>query len=239
MTVEDSHAASLCELMHRFIDVNAQHKATVGSRTIWGATYEAALQLDEDLETWENNLPSIWEFTTELARPETKFAFRGQRQVPKDLWIARIYNDYRWLRIMVNELILTLVRLLGNRTYSPSSLGHTTWNNQQRTGQQCTSLSVILKAATDICTSVPSQVERHSITEALENFAPAMSGCFMLAFPLGVAASTIGVGQELHDWAINMLSIMGSEWGIGEASKCIDLMEERRKKLRDTLGDEI
>lgn len=57
-----------------------------------------------------------------------------------------------------------------------------------------------------------------------------MSGCFQLLFPLGIAAGVRGVSTEIHEWAIDMLEVMGNEMGFGQAVMMVPVLRERRRR---------
>lgn len=66
--------------------------------------------------------------------------------------------------------------------------------------------------ATDICCSVSSHFRRHN-TVNFRRKVPPISAVFLLLFPLAVAAGAVGVSEELHNWAIKVLLIIGNTMG--------------------------
>lgn len=113
---------------------------------------------------------------------------------------ARVYSNYRWARILINELIWLNISKL-----SSFSVGNEL--------QQRRSLEVISKMATDICCSVSSHFRRHNIVNFRTKKVPPISAVFLLLFPLAVAAGAVGVSEELHNWAIKVLFIIGNTMG--------------------------
>lgn len=74
-----------------------------------------ARDLDVELAAWEAELPPLWAYTVERAPA----AHNGQNDAPgpgpfmglihrySNAWIQRIWDHYRWVRILLHELILT------------------------------------------------------------------------------------------------------------------------------------
>jgi hypothetical protein len=130
---------------------------------------------------------------------------------------ARIYGNYRWVRILTNELIWVQISRLSSFSVESEI-------------QQRRALDVISKMATDICCSISGQVRQHTIIKVKRSKIPPVSPVFILLFPLAVAAGAIGVSEELHNWAINMLFIIGNTMGIQQALLSIPAAKKHRQQ---------
>ena len=211
----DYPASILVGIIGRFIDIHAsiRNDNFIDSSSI----IREAHACEVELETWEVQLPIQWEFTTLSTVDGEHGMFRGQYHTYRDFWTARIYNHYRWARILVNELLLMHLDRVSSCPF----------NIEQ---QREKSLATISKMALDICTSVSSQFWRHSAKDAKIRFVPAMNGVFLLLFPLAVAGSAKGVPEDLHHWVIALLDKIGNTMGVQQALKLIPMTKRLREQ---------
>jgi hypothetical protein len=171
-TTSDSPACHLVVIVGRFIDLHASIRR--GDLSDFEAIIRKALECEAQLENWEIELPLIWKPMTVTSVGAEENLYRDQYQVYRDLWRCRIWNHYRWTRILANELILThLVKL------SPLPLEYG--------GGYDIAVRITQKMAIEICDSVATQLFRHYMSEAPDLFIPYISGVFLLLFPLAVA----------------------------------------------------
>jgi hypothetical protein len=159
-------------IVSRFIDLHASIRR--GDLSDPETIIREALECEAQLEKWETEVPLIWKFMIVTGTGAEENLYREQYQVYRDLWSCRIWNHYRWTRILANELILThLVKL---SPFPPEYVG-----------RHDIATRITKKMATDICDSVAAQFFRHHMPEAAQLFVPYMSGVFLLLFPLAVA----------------------------------------------------
>ena len=235
---EVAPAANLARVIIRFVNLYASIKnnyeyqhASVTSDDLFetSRTVQEALAIDAELEQWELSLPPSWRFIT--ASPDNSdIYFSGKCHIYQNLWSARIWNHYRWARIMVNEILLVHMASLGSFPFDGCA-------------QLVQYRQTINRMATDICCSVSDQFSRTNILrEQVLTKVPPISGCFPLLFPLAVSGSAIGVSEELHEWVLNLLEKIGNEMGIMQALTMIDPTRDRRanwcveKEMFDTRG---
>ncbi|KAL2024893.1 hypothetical protein VTK56DRAFT_3592 [Thermocarpiscus australiensis] len=104
---------------------------------------ETARSIDRDLEAWVATLPSTCSYTTvDIHADNDGTSFGGLRHVYGDLWAAQAWNNWRTMRVVVNQIIL--------ESAATSNLsGHATND----------SLRVVQDLSTDICISVASFAE--------------------------------------------------------------------------------
>jgi len=213
----DIYGMTLLEIVRRFVNLHASIKSNdpPDSRTI----IQETLSLESEMDKWERECPEIWIFTTKESTEPSEITYKGQEHVYRDFWTARVYNNYRWGRILINELLIVHMAQLG--------LCSTEDVNQREK-----SLEIILRLATDICSSVASQFRRHNVREARHNHVPAMSPCFFLLFPLAVAGSAIDIPDELHDWVTDMFGFIGNKMGIFQALSLIEATKAQRERWK-------
>jgi len=215
---EDAHATDLVYIISRLTDLHA----SIRSKFLTDANIivREALLLDADLEKWEMRLPQSWRYKCERHTEESDVVYQGVLHVYRDFWTARVYNNYRWSRILVNELLIVHMARLG-------------LFSGEDTAQQNKSLAMISSLAVDICCSVCSQFHNPSLVkEAKTQGVPALSGCFLLLFPLAIAGSAMGVADDLHDFVIRVLEIIGHGMGVAQALTAIAPTKMQREKWK-------
>jgi uncharacterized membrane-anchored protein YhcB (DUF1043 family) len=104
MTPDDAHATDLAYIVSRFTNVHASIRCKL--QTDSDITLREAL-LDAELEEWDMKLPQSLRYRLEQHAEETAVMLKGVSHQYRDFWTARIYDHYRWCRILVNELLLT------------------------------------------------------------------------------------------------------------------------------------
>lgn len=131
--------ASICEISFRVVNLSAAFEN--GEITDPQAIRERAMEIDADLETWSAILPQSWRPTI-IDAPESHpgIYFDGKRHIYHRRWTAEIWNSWRTLRIVLNQIILR------NELIS----------KEPDRKQKFISRSIILQCSTDICLSASS-----------------------------------------------------------------------------------
>lgn len=178
---------------------------------------DAALLLDKELEDWEANLDGDdWSFVTKTSK-DFSGLYQGKYHMYSNTWAHRIMIHYRWSRILVNEILYLNILKLATST-------------DVHTMQQQKALATISRLATDICFSVPIQTNLLRQEESgSESDMPPLNGVFILVLPLIIAGSACGVSDELHDWVVMMLGVIGSYIGIRFAAESIPGLKKMRE----------
>ncbi|KAJ9144280.1 Fungal specific transcription factor domain-containing protein [Pleurostoma richardsiae] len=94
---------SIAEPSFRLANLRAAIKK--GEITDSVAICEAALQIDRDLDAWSSSVPDEWNYTVVDGEPPDLY-FEGKRHLHKDLWGVHVWNNWRIMRILTNQLIL-------------------------------------------------------------------------------------------------------------------------------------
>lgn len=210
----DIPAITLANIAHKFTNLHASIKDNTLLDS--NAILVEVLALDIALEEWHQNLPEFWRFKIRPATEDMPFTFLGMTHDYKDVWVSRVLNNYRWLRILVNELLLVHMKQDETGTYTP-----------EHEEQRKKSVEMISMMATDICTGVSSSFFQSRVIGA------AMSGIFMILFPLGIAGSAWAVSEELHCWVVNLLRYIGNQLGISQAISMVELVQLQRRSFLD------
>ena len=97
--------ASISELSYRLVNLRAAFKT--GTITDPRIICETAFEIDDDLEAFRAGIPWYWEYTTvDATDAPTGTFFDGKRHVYPNLWVAEVWNNWRTLRILINQIIL-------------------------------------------------------------------------------------------------------------------------------------
>jgi hypothetical protein len=228
----DSPASELVLIISRYVHLSAfvQGHALTDGRPRTSSVIRQALQLDAELETWERQQAGKWRFgiTCDTDLPPAA-AFRGQCHVYSDMWVARVWNHYRWARILVNQLVLDFVQ-----RYPASSLPLVSAAHQAR----C--LEVLSRLAEDVLVSVPTHWRHPSLAPAKREMIERTSGGAgvgaagipSLLHQIRVAACSPAVPPECLEWSINVLETIWSELGMLQAKTQAEVIKAHRDKVR-------
>lgn len=219
----DFPAYTLVGIVGRFIDLHAsitkQHLADPA------LIIERALQCETEMQTWESELPDTWRYNLMPATTEVEDnCFGTEYQMYGDMWTVRIWNHYRWARILIHELILTRISL------DPSS---SLESKEQCRKQSIETISVMAK---DICESVACQFIPRTFSMLTAPTIPYMAGVFLLLFPLAVAGGAIGVSENMFDFVIKLLGKIGNTMGVQQALTLITITKKHHKRMQSNSG---
>jgi hypothetical protein len=140
---------SISEISFRIVNLSAaiQNGHVTDSDTI----LTQAHQIDRELMAWKVTVSHSWTYgTVDSARSAGDAYFDGKYHVYPKLWVAEIWNNWRALRILVNQIILSQISVTDSLDQS----------------KRCNAQSIIRLMSTDICVSSSSflQTPRKSAT---------------------------------------------------------------------------
>ncbi|KAF2260281.1 hypothetical protein CC78DRAFT_28884 [Lojkania enalia] len=157
------------------------------------AVQEAIRDINNELESWKAGLLSHWNYT--IMNGEGEVAgdqYSGMVHSYPSLWIAEAWNNWRILRIMVNQLIL--------QNEVPQNPGYSE--------RIATAISVIQEMCSDICISVPSFGNTQRILSLIR--------------PLYVVALEGLNPEYMRTFAVERLRHIGASMGIRQACLLAD-----------------
>ncbi|KIX07330.1 uncharacterized protein Z518_01983 [Rhinocladiella mackenziei CBS 650.93] len=130
---------SICEISFRMVNLRAAFKN--GEVTDPQVIRKTALEIDGDLEVWRAGVPPNWRYTTiDAPGAGVDTCFDGKSHVYPTPWIADAWNNWRILRILVNQIIVQ------NEVRS----------SVPENAQKSIALSIIRQSSADICISTSS-----------------------------------------------------------------------------------
>jgi hypothetical protein len=208
--LEDDPAAALVGIINRIIELHTRIKRHDISTS---DLVQEALLCETELDNWVSQLPVSWQFETIPASDGDGGLYDGRYHRYGDLRMARIWCHYRWVCILLHEILMAKLPPL-----SPQS-------GMQRTR----SLEIISRTAKEICISAASQFSKYSVDQATARSDRQVTGIFLILFPLAVAGGASGVSEGLHVWVVNLLDMIGYKMGVLQALAMSKLTKLRWK----------
>ncbi|KAI2626700.1 hypothetical protein GGR54DRAFT_481214 [Hypoxylon sp. NC1633] len=183
----------------------------------------------------EGRLFKVFSYTENQGEYPPSAVFRGKWHAYTETWAARIWNHYRWARILVNQRLVKFI------IDYPISTGQII-PPAQRT--KC--YATIERLAEDILVSAPSHWHHPMLdpqdTRKFEAGGQGNSGAIglpSLLWHLTTAGCAPNVPIEYWDWAYNLLLTVYKQMGMQHAKALSEMMEEHRAKLQKEIIKEI
>ncbi|KAJ5342236.1 hypothetical protein N7541_011360 [Penicillium brevicompactum] len=211
-------AVNLIDILIRFMRFDASlRQQSPGTK----AVISSALMFEAELSEWEASLPDSWTYDVQKSDTHHR-TFYGEYHVYKDGWVSRIFNHYRWTRLLFNEMIVCKISSLSQ----PSS---------GDIAQRQQSLETISSMALGICAGAASHeaISQRGISADNSSHLPPLNGIFMTLFPLAVAGGAAGVPDHVHDWVVGTLEQIGCTMGIQRASEMIPQLKNSHAKWKE------
>ncbi|KAI1120401.1 hypothetical protein F5Y10DRAFT_258500 [Nemania abortiva] len=186
------------------------------------------LALDTVFDRIEQQLQAAYPFV-ELQIGEPSVAlFRGKWHSYTEIWGARIWNHFRWARLLLGEYIIKFTV-----DYPLSSAPYISPSHKVR----C--YSTIRRIAEDMLISTPSHWHHPALDKetAKKYEAPGQGGAGAAGLPsllwhLKVSACAPNVPLDFWDWAYDILQVVWKNMGMQHAQALAEVMEEHRKTLQ-------
>ncbi|KAG9255208.1 uncharacterized protein F5Z01DRAFT_635496 [Emericellopsis atlantica] len=241
MPADDQRAPELGLMIARFIKLASYTRFNVLQDGIasTAATMQEAIDIEKGFEKWEDELDGHWLFTAEktLHLPPAA-VFQGEYHDYYDMWVARIWNYYRWARILANQQILDLADKY------PASCGPLLARHYPNGRNDC--IDTAGDMARDILASTPSHW-RHPLlgdktplpVQQQGGAGAGAAGIPVLLFQLRAAACAPGVPIEYWSWAYGVMECVWGDMGMQHAKSMMDALLAHRESLRrDELRDQ-
>ncbi|KAL7906370.1 hypothetical protein GGI35DRAFT_457962 [Trichoderma velutinum] len=165
-----------------------------------------AMSIEDELLSWESNLPHTCRYT------DPDKAHGHSHHFYTCCWQAYVWNQYRTCRILVHTMLLQYLDSLA----LPVTQAHPALRAAY-TSQQEASRRILATMMLDIRGSVSYILGLYETTKASNSLSPEHSGVFGLLGSMQVLIGVADIGGDDADWLCEMLELMGSRWGIGQA----------------------
>ncbi|KUI60521.1 hypothetical protein VP1G_07758 [Cytospora mali] len=227
---DEKPGADLAYIIARFAQLNATIRNTVYSDGRESTTYiiSQLLGVDGDMEQWETSQKGKWRYKVHRhpALP-AEAVFRKQYHRYSDVWTSRVWNHFRWARLLVNQLILEFVE-----RYPTSSTGAVP------PAQPDQIQDTIRRLAVDVLTSSPTHYKHPRLTrehlDIVQTHGGAGAGAVgipHLMFQLQVAACAPGVSYEIWQWALDTMETAWGELGMMHVRSLTQVLRSHRANL--------
>lgn len=238
MPTDEQPGVDLIHLLARFVQLHAKTRAVVliDGHESTAAIMRRLVELDVALAGWETAQEGKWRYevhTDESLPPEGVYHQTYHRYA--DVWTSRIWNHYRWGRILTNQMLLDMVEKYPMTAASVVSLG-----------QQDGHYETIRRLAVDILTSVPTHYKHPRLTwehlDICQTHGGAGAGAVgipHLMFHLQVAACAPGVSCDIWKWAVDLMETTWADLGMLHAKSLAEVSRSHRERLGRVIPEGI
>jgi hypothetical protein len=203
----------------------------------------ALLALDAEYADWASTCPPQFIYSTVNLTERSDEVFSDHYHVYASIWMAKIWNGYRCVRILINELLVDQLNHLLKRP--KSSLPIRSNGTSPLENQILASNSIILQLSHDICASVPYCLGYDNALDPALREPPKSASGNLLLWPLYSAAVTGMVSPMMRDWVAGRLMLIAEVIGIKQAiplaqsliadQDIIDWQLEKAPPIKDSL----
>lgn len=178
---------------------------------------EKAISIDWDLDAWSSNAPPDRMYATvEASPPSPELHFKGKSQVYESFCHAQVWNNYRTLRILANQLVLQneVQSVDPDAELYSAALSRI----RQMSTETCISTSQFMGSPRKNSTLIVSSLSLISST-----------GAMSLIWPLYVVSQEELNGRSEREWALEHLRRINESMGIRQAGVFADAAAQSLK----------
>ncbi|OOF96468.1 hypothetical protein ASPCADRAFT_144923 [Aspergillus carbonarius ITEM 5010] len=188
--------------------------AHLGVTFIWNLQQliDEAIFLDADLELWRASLSPVWYYTTiDISHTPSKDLphfppRRDKYHVYHNIGLASMWNNYRQIRLVLNEMIRFMCLRLWRLQRAPE---------YQQTIGQC--MAIMKQMVDDICATIP----YHFLS------GEAGSGAAVrLLWPLYFAGSSTATDPSTREWIAQNLDVIGNSAALQQAESMAQILRK-------------
>ncbi|WQF75793.1 Putative zn(2)Cys(6) fungal-type DNA-binding domain-containing protein [Colletotrichum destructivum] len=219
----DRPSTDLAVLIARFVETSSMiHRHVISDGNPKTASVlQQLLDLESDLASWEAGLEGDWIYETiNATHLPPKAVFEGEYHKYHDVWTARIWNYYRWARVLVNQNLLDLTN---KNPVSSLSLVSAAARDHY--------LATIRRLARDTLVSAPTHWRHPALdgpaqitVESPGGGGAGSAGLPALLFHLKVAGCAPGVPKQYWEWALGVIQTIWGDMGMLHARSMMEAM---------------
>jgi hypothetical protein len=172
--------------------------------------------LDAEYTEWIMRYPAQFLYSTTTLKECCEDVFSDHYHVYASLWTATVWNHYRCVRILVNELLLDQLSFVFQLPETSILLwdNFSLWENQIMASN-----AMVLQLSHDVCSSVPFCLGYNkSLSSSGKRQPPKAVSGNLLLWPLYTAACTGMVSDMMRDWVASRLLMIADVLGIRQAA---------------------
>ncbi|KAJ2970984.1 hypothetical protein NUW58_g9541 [Xylaria curta] len=189
------------------------------------------LEIEIVFDRIEQQLQEAYPFVEQQSNQPSPALFRRKWHRYNGVWGARIWNHFRWARILLGEYIIKFTI-----AYPRSSARYIL------PSRKAWCYATIQRIAEDMLVSTPSHWHHPVLDEATARKyeAPGQGGAGAAGLPtllwhLKVSGCAPGVPPEFWDWAYSILQVVWKNMGMQHAQALAEVMDEHRKTLETSV----
>lgn len=225
---DEKPGADLIPIIARFARLNAtlRTRAHAEGDESTEQMLQQLLAVDTEMDSWESSQGGKWKYEV-VSSPDfpREAIFRGRYHRYSDVWASRIWNHFRWARLLANQRILELA--------AESPRAATRISLQEERVRE-----TVRRLAVDVLMSVPTHYrhprlsrEELDVVQTQGGAGSAAFGIPHLTFQLRVAACAPGVPYDVWRWALDILETVWAELGMMHAKSLAGVLRKHRDKL--------
>jgi hypothetical protein len=223
----DKPSAELIQLLVRFVQLSTRVRShpPVDGKPETADMIREALEINEQLGSWETRQEGP--YAVEEQHVDSVFpaeaVFDGRYHVYSSMYTARVWNHYRWGRVLVNQLLLESAKKY------PASTASLFPAEQHQHAIKC-----ITRVARDVFVSVPTHYRHPALTPTHRDrfdrtkggAGIGVAGVPVLLFQVRMAACAPGVPRRYRAWALGMIETVYRDIGMYQAKSQADALRK-------------
>jgi hypothetical protein len=223
----EAAATAICQIYIKYVNlVCEEHKCNQNNSTEF---LLKACEIDAECVNWVWTCPPEYSYRTITLHEKTDEVYQDHYDVYSNLFIAVIWNNYRCIRILINQLIIDCLK----EACSTNSLQVSTNDLAYYSIRKARSEEVILESSTEICSSVPYFLNFNPDPSAMRQ--PLRSfNVNLLLWPLYNAGLSNLIPREQLEWIIYRFRLISDVLSIRQVTP---LMSNLRTKVNVTGWD--
>ncbi|KAL3474920.1 hypothetical protein BJX99DRAFT_168349 [Aspergillus californicus] len=189
---------------------------------------KSALQLDNDLIDWARSIePGLCYTVVDV--PENQGNINGrlpfrhiygtQYHIYPDTMVSIWWNDYRFARLILQELVCWFSEYLARKDEDP---------NSEHRQTRASSIALTTQLCDEVCASVPYYLGVTESSPKENTSSPRTGGFVRLIWPLFIAADATGATPEHVEWIADSLFKIGHTVGVQQALVMSNLLRSGR-----------
>jgi hypothetical protein len=233
---EDSHEVSeseLADIVAKFCNLQAAIDSP-GYDMDPLVFVSSALSIDAELEEWYRRWETSSLYATIIVRENIPDVFEDDWHLYPNIMVALIWNHYRCIRILVNQIIITQIaamttKLDADLTYEYSPVYNDQIDLSRRT---------IVQLCHKVCASVPYYLSHYpgepgERWNSPDDYASYNARAKLVLWPLYVVGQTEYVSDIMRTWVIERLEQLSREMGTHKlkAKGLATLLRNRQRAL--------
>jgi hypothetical protein len=230
-TSDEIAESELADIFAQFCDLEAAI-ASNGEYTNPSKVIGHASSIDAELVCWAAKWQVEEPYTSITAREPSPDIFSDHWHLYNDIFVADLWNNYRSIRINVNEIIVKHLSRMNEFHATSSILNYTPdYDNQLECSKR-----TVLELARQICAAVPFYIGRTLYTNNTNN--PTGESPYniknaararLILWPLYVAGQSDFISDIMRGWIADQLEKIRDTMGLGRARALSGLVRSKQR----------